>query len=262
MKSRRPVEVDLSQLYDVLVVGGGNAAICAAMTAREVGSKVLMIEVAPKVFRGGNSRHTRNLRYLHDKGNDFLTGPYEEKECWEDLLRITEGETNEHLARFTIRQSRDLGKWMENHGCKFQPSLKGTLHLSRTNAFFLGGGKALMNAYYNKARQLGVDIVYETEVQDLMILDGKFISAEIIRHGRSQNVQAKAVVLASGGFEALDIIANNKIDFIISDIMMPKGDGEMLLKKVRESNSNIPIVVMITGFSEISDANLLEPSRG
>ena len=202
MKSRRPVEVDLSQLYDVLVVGGGNAAICAAMTAREVGSKVLMIEVAPKVFRGGNSRHTRNLRYLHDKGNDFLTGPYEEKECWEDLLRITEGETNEHLARFTIRQSRDLGKWMENHGCKFQPSLKGTLHLSRTNAFFLGGGKALMNAYYNKARQLGVDIVYETEVQDLMILDGKFISAEIIRHGRSQNVQAKAVVLASGGFEA------------------------------------------------------------
>ncbi len=61
---------------DVLVVGGGNAALCAAMTAREAGAKVLLLESAPKDFRGGNSRHTRNIRYLHHRGNDYLTGPY------------------------------------------------------------------------------------------------------------------------------------------------------------------------------------------
>jgi len=148
---------DLSESFDVIVVGGGNAALCAAMTARHGNAKVLLLESAPKHFRGGNSRHTRNLRYLHDSGNDYLTGPYHEDEFWDDLLRVTGGKTNEQLARLTIRESANLGKWMEEHGCRFQPPLSGTLHLSRTNAFFLGGGKTLMNAYYATAYELGVE---------------------------------------------------------------------------------------------------------
>lgn len=187
---------------DVLVIGGGNAALCAAMTAQEAGAKVLLLECSPRCFRGGNSRHTRNLRYLHDRGNRYLTGPYLEEEFWEDLLRVTGGQTTEKLAHLTIRESKDLGKWMEEHGCMFQPPLRGTLHLARTNAHFLGGGKALMNAYYARAQQLGVRILYEAEVKDLDLHDGSFRSATIALQGVSREARAKCVVVASGGFQA------------------------------------------------------------
>ena len=187
---------------DVLIVGGGNAALCAAMTAREIGVKVLLLESAPKHFRGGNSRHTRNIRYLHERGNDCLSGPYLGDEFWDDLLQVTGGQTDEPLARLTIHESADLGEWMNKHGCHFQPPLRGTLQLARTNAHFLGGGKALMNAYYATAAKLGVEIIYEAEVQDLEICDGKFDSAIVEFRGASQKVRAKSVVVASGGFQA------------------------------------------------------------
>ncbi|BBO72667.1 tricarballylate dehydrogenase [Desulfosarcina widdelii] len=194
--------INLAETFDVLVVGGGNAALCAAMTAREAGASVLLLESAPFEFRGGNSRHTRNLRYLHNESNSFLTGPYREKEFWEDLIRVTGGKTNEKLARFTIRDSNNLGAWMERHGCKFQPSMRGTLHLSRTNAFFMGGGKALMNAYYATAEKLGVVILYDAEVVDLAIDEGCFTSATFESRGSWQAVSARAVVVAAGGFQA------------------------------------------------------------
>lgn len=202
-KSKIPVgPASLDGDFDVLVIGGGNAALCAAMTARQAGATVLLLESAPKHFRGGNSRHTRNLRYLHATGNDHLTGPYLEEEFWEDLLRVTSGRTNEQLARLTIRESNQVGAWMKQHGCRFQPSMEGTLHLSRTNAFFLGGGKALMNAYYATAAKLGVAIRYEAEVRDLDINNGAFKAAEVAHNGVSHTIRARSVVVASGGFQA------------------------------------------------------------
>ena len=81
--------VDLTQQYDVLVIGGGNAAICAAVTAREAGASVLLVEHAPKAFRGGNSRHTRNFRGMHLAPTKVLTGSYLEEEYWDDLRRVT-----------------------------------------------------------------------------------------------------------------------------------------------------------------------------
>jgi len=202
MKSNRNRNNNAERVFDVLVIGGGNAALCAAMTARESGASVMLLEGAPRHFRGGNSRHTRNLRYAHDKGNDHLTGPYMEDEFLNDLLQITEGKTDERLARHTIRQSKDIGLWMEQHGCRFQPSMRGTLHLDRTNAFFLGGGKALMNAYYSQAEKMGVNISYESDVYDLDIEDGKFAVARVKVSHSDRRIAAKSVVVASGGFQA------------------------------------------------------------
>ncbi len=193
---------DLTAAIDVLVVGGGNAGLCAAITARRGGARVLVLESAIKDFRGGNSRHTRDIRYMHQSATDYVTGAYSEQEFWEDLRQVTGGETNERLARLTIQSSEELGDWMAANGVRWQKPLRGTLHLARSNLFMLGGGKAMINAYYNTAARLGVQVAYESEVSELDIDDGEFRSAIASFQGRSQEFEAKAIVVAAGGFEA------------------------------------------------------------
>ena len=187
---------------DVLVIGGGNAALCAAIMARRAGAKVFLLESATKDFRGGNSRHTRDIRYMHRAATDYVTGDYGEEEFWQDLRGVTGGATNERLARLTIRESETLGDWMPVNGVRWQKPLRGTLHLTRSNLFMLGGGKAMMNAYYDTAVKLGVEIAYETEVRELKMMDGRFNSAVASHNGSLKEFAAKALVVASGGFEA------------------------------------------------------------
>jgi tricarballylate dehydrogenase len=195
--------VDLNRKFDVLVIGGGNAALCAAISARRSGASVLVLEGAPKFYRGGNTRHTRNMRCAHDAATDILTGPYTEQEFWEDLQRVTNGQTDEELARFMISESKDILGWIVEQGVRWQPSLGGTLSLGRTNSFFLGGGRAMLNALYLTAEKLGVEVLYDAEVLDLTIEDGMFLSATLKQpiHG-SAEVRASALVAAAGGFEA------------------------------------------------------------
>jgi tricarballylate dehydrogenase len=188
--------------YDVLVVGGGNAALCAAISARHQGASVLVLEQADKFYRGGNTRHTRNLRCAHDEGNEILTGPYPEEEFLDDLMRVTGGETDEELARHTIAESKTLWDWMNDHQVRFQKPLEGTLNLGRTNAFFLGGGRAMLNSLYRTAEQMGVEIRYEAKVVDLDIEDGFFSSATVEEGGATYRVDARALVAAAGGFES------------------------------------------------------------
>jgi tricarballylate dehydrogenase len=188
--------------YDVAVLGGGNAALCAALAAAERGARVIVIERAPREFRGGNSRHTRNLRCMHAAPTDVLTDAYTEDEFMADVMRVTGGVTNETLARMMIRGSADAPRRMGRFGARFQPSLRGTLHLGRTNAFFLGGGKALMNSAYAAAERLGVRVAYNADVIGLSIRDGRFESATVRMAAGDIEVRAAAVVLAAGGFEA------------------------------------------------------------
>jgi tricarballylate dehydrogenase len=186
--------------YDVAVLGGGNAGLCAALTARQLGASVVVLESAPRDFRGGNSRHTRNLRCAHVGPTEVLTGAYPEAELMADLLRVNSNETDEALARIVVERSAGCPAWMQQFGVRFQAALRGTLHLSRTNAFFLGGGKALMNSYYASAQRLGIDVRYDTEVVSLDLAGvGTGIGVGV---GAGVAVSAKAIVLASGGFEA------------------------------------------------------------
>jgi tricarballylate dehydrogenase len=188
--------------FDVLVAGGGNAGLCAALEARAAGASVLVLEAAPRPYRGGNSRHTRNLRCMHEGPTDVLTDAYPEAEYLDDLLKVTGGATDPELARLTIRGSADCTAWMSARGVRFQPALGGTLQLGRTNAFFLGGGKALVNAYYRTAETLGVQVLYDAEVADLELDNGAFRAATVIHEGAARQVRARALVAAAGGFEA------------------------------------------------------------
>ncbi|WP_334407510.1 FAD-dependent tricarballylate dehydrogenase TcuA [Bradyrhizobium sp. AZCC 2289] len=192
----------MTRKFDVLVIGGGNAALCAAISARRAGASVLVLEGAPKFYRGGNTRHTRNMRCAHDSATDILTGPYTEEEFWNDLLVVTGGQTDEELAKFMIRESKDILGWVVEQGVRWQPSLGGTLSLGRTNSFFLGGGRAMLNALYLTAEKLGVDILYDAEVLDLEIDNGMFLSAALKQGDGRVDVRASALVAAAGGFEA------------------------------------------------------------
>ena len=184
---------------DVLVIGGGNAALCAALMAREAGASVLLLEAAPRAWRGGNSQHTRNLRCMHDAPQDVLIDAYPEEEYWQDLLKVPGGIPNEELARLTIRASSTCRDWMRSHGVHFQPPLSGALHVARTNAFFMGGGKALVNAYFRSAEKLGVQVRYETPVVSVEMDGERFIA---VHTAAGERITAKSCVLAAGGFES------------------------------------------------------------
>jgi tricarballylate dehydrogenase len=179
---------------EVLVVGGGNAGLCAALSAADHGARVLLLERTPIAWRGGNSKYTRDVR---------VAGPdYEDDEFLEDLLEVTRGGTDRDLASLTIARSHELPAWMEGHGIRWQPPLEGTLQLSRTNRFFLGGGKAMLNAYYAQAERSGVEVVYEARLCDLHFAGDRVVEALVEQSGGKHWVSARCVVFASGGFEA------------------------------------------------------------
>ncbi|MEC7495669.1 MAG: FAD-dependent tricarballylate dehydrogenase TcuA, partial [Pseudomonadota bacterium] len=188
-----------SRLWDILVIGAGNAGLCAAITAAEAGCSVLVIEAAARDMRGGNTRHTRNLRAMHEAPTDVLTDAYSFEEYFDDLMRVTRGITNRELASLTLEKSAELTGWLGERGVRFQPALSGTLNLGRTNAFFLGGGRALLNSLCRHAEGLGVEFLYETEVSGMRMEDG-YCDGVGLADGRT--LRAKKVITTAGGFEA------------------------------------------------------------
>ena len=194
--------MDFNDTYDVVVAGGGNAALCAAITAARAGARVIVVEGAPAFYRGGNTRHTRNLRLSHDGSAPTMTGPYAEDEFLGDLYRVTGGKTDAALAKLTVARSAELLGWLDEQGVRFQPPLGGTLSLGKTNAFFLGGGRGALNALYRRAEALGVTCVYDAPVTALNIVDGFFISAVVKHGGKMVPIRGRTLIAAAGGFEA------------------------------------------------------------
>src|ERR1700734_1333117 len=180
MDVRRLPSLIEERTFDILVIGGGNAALCAAMAARERGASVLLLERAPEHMRAGNTRHTRNIRCVRVADGSGSSGVYSEDEFVEDLMQVTGVPPNMNLAKRTIRESRLLPQWMSEHGLSWQEALAGTLNLGRTNRWFLGGGKALANTYYQKAIEMGVRVHYDAFVEDLVTIRSKFASGNVV----------------------------------------------------------------------------------
>ncbi len=184
------------------MIGGGNAALCAAIAARRRGADVLLVERASREWRGGNSKYTRNLRCAHDGPDEVMPGRYEEDEFFDDLMQVTGPDTDQELARLCITGSAEAPRWLEQNGISWQPAMRGTLHLGRTNRFFLGGGKALVNTLSATAERLGVRILYETPALDFAISGDRCEAVTLGAPDGEWTLEPRAVVIASGGYEA------------------------------------------------------------
>ncbi len=189
--------------YDMVVVGGGNAALNAAMSAKESAPsrKILMIERAPRDFRGGNSKYTRSIRYVHDHDN-FSSGPYTKEEYIQDVMKINKGESNPDILNLVVDGSQKMPAWMMKHKIVLKHAVKGAFHYNTANAFILGGGKQLLNTYYDVVERLGVQVVYETMVNDITKTENDTINMSVESNGNSFNIEADSLIVASGGFEA------------------------------------------------------------
>jgi tricarballylate dehydrogenase len=226
-----PAPAWAGQDWDIVVVGGGNAALASAMAAEDLGARVLILERSPRHMRGGNSRHTRNIRCMHE-ANEFNSGAYTFDELWDDLCHVGDGPNDEALARFTVSDSATIPDWMYAHGARWQQPLAGTLHLGRTNRFFLGGGKALLNSYYRYARtRPDITVAYDAKVEEFELTGTNCRAVVASVDGRRVRVRTRAVICASGGYEAnLDWLRRFWGDAVDNYIIRgtPYNDGHVL----------------------------------
>ncbi|WP_162136942.1 FAD-dependent tricarballylate dehydrogenase TcuA [Magnetospirillum molischianum] len=184
---------------DVVVVGGGTAALCAAISARRKGATVTLLDQAPPDQRGGNTRHSRNLRIMHSAPSPLFPGSYDETDFHADLVKAAEGKGNEALGRILIRGSAELPDWLAAQGVVFQTIACGGLPWSRKTAFFLGGGKAMINTLYATAARLRIMVHHNCRVTTLAP-DGQVSLND--ENGGKRTIRARAVVVASGGYQA------------------------------------------------------------
>src|SRR5215472_1593327 len=212
--------------FDVIVVGAGNAATCAALSAREGGARVLMLEVAPEHWRGGNSAFTGGAWRIVYHGFDDLArlipdisdhelanvdvGTYTEEQYYDDVGRLTEYRSDPDLTEILITRSFDAGLWMREQGVRFQLGLgRQAFRVDGRFKFWgglachiWGGGKELMKALHGRTAQDGIRVLYETEAIGLLQGDSGVDGVRVRHHGHVHDLRAKAVILACGGFEA------------------------------------------------------------
>src|SRR5262250_2225604 len=211
--------------YDVVVVGAGNAGMCAALAAREQGACVLVLEAAPFDERGGNSRYTAGaLRFVYNGVDDLLKlcelsetelatsdfGTYTTDKYYDDLGRLTDYRSNPDMAELLITKSQETLLWMRSQGIRFAPMYSRQAFKHEGKFVFWGGlaleawggGPGLVEGLFKAAEERQIQVAYEAAGEKL-IADDEGVHGVIAKvEGKTTQIPAKAVILASGGFEA------------------------------------------------------------
>jgi tricarballylate dehydrogenase len=212
--------------YDVIVVGGGNAALCAALSARENAQRVLVLERAPESEAGGNSRFTAGLmRIVYNGADDLKTvipdlsneeiqntdfGTYTEEQFLDDMARVTEYRCDPDLTEILVKQSLATVQWMRKRGVRFTAAWgRQAFKIGGRFKFWggltveaVGGGPGLVDSLTQIAKKNGIDVWYESRALSLIADDDGVHGVVVKKAGKTVQVASKAVVLAAGGFQA------------------------------------------------------------
>jgi tricarballylate dehydrogenase len=213
-------------MYDVIVVGGGNAAFCAALAAREHCARVLLLERAPEEEAGGNSRFTAGLlrivyhgvddikRLIPDLSEEEISntdfGAYTEEQFLDDMARLTEYRCDPDLTEVLVKQSLPTALWMRSKGVRFTAAWgRQAFKLEGRFKFWggltveaVGGGPGLVDSLTQAARKNGIDIWYESRAVSLIADDDGVHGVILKKAGKTVEVKSRSVVLAAGGFQA------------------------------------------------------------
>lgn len=217
----------MSDQYDVIILGAGNAALCAAIAALEKGAKVLALEKAPDYFRGGNTYFTGGIIRCAYNGIEDIkklipdmspeeeasveVGSYSEDEFYDDLMRVTEGLADPDLAQLLVSESHPTLLWLREHGVRFVLSFGRQAFKQGDKYHFWGGllveavgaGKGLSDQQFEVAERMGMEVRYETKgVKLIQDQTGRVIGVSAKGPNGFEDIHAKAVILASGGFES------------------------------------------------------------
>ena len=217
----------MATAYDVVVVGGGNAAMCAALSAQESGARVLVLEKAPEAWRGGNGFFTAGgFRFAFKSFDELRTligdlsdqeaaqmevDPYTEDNFYDDLMRVTEDCADPDMALFLVRESQNTVRWMKDRGIRWIPMFGRQAYKVGGKFRFwgglvleaVGGGPGLIDMEYASAAKAGIDVRFETKATRLITDDRGRVTGIMVRTPEgTETISAGAVVLASGGFEA------------------------------------------------------------
>ena len=215
----------MSEEFDVIVVGGGNAAFCAALSAQEQGARVVVLERAPEDESGGNTRFTAGaIRFAYRGVEDLreimpdLTdaecavtdfGTYTEDQFFDDMFRVTRNRTDPELCEILVRRSFETMKWLQGKGVKFAP-IWGRQAFKVDGRFKFwggltveayGGGPGLVQAQTEAARKRGIEVRYATRAQKILYDGFKAQGVQVKAPGRIYDIKAPAVILAAGGFQ-------------------------------------------------------------
>lgn len=214
--------------FDVIVVGAGNAALCAAISARERGARTLVLERAPENEKGGNSYFTAGgFRFVHDGLEDvahdilpdltqeerqkIILPPHNRQFFFDQIMNVTGGQADETLAWLLIDRSRQTMAWLRSHGIRFLPMyfrqsfvVDGKHHFyGGVNIEAVGGGAGLVESEIAEAVKMGIEIRYETAAIGLLQDADRTIRGVKVRTRKGYSeIEAKAVILACGGFES------------------------------------------------------------
>jgi tricarballylate dehydrogenase len=211
---------------DVIVVGAGNAAACAALSARESGASVIMLEAAPRDLRGGNSTFTGGmLRFAYKDPDDLKRlvpemaeqdlsniefDTYTEGQFLDDMGRLTQYRCDPDLTEVMVKNSFETAQWMVSKGVRLELTLGS--HAFKVGKKFKfwgglpcqiwGGGPGLIEALHKRLEKEGIRVLYETPAVELLHDDSGVKGVRARNEGRTLDMRAKAVVLACGGFES------------------------------------------------------------